>query len=211
MTTWQHPHYVAHFSSVCRDPSDQVAQLTLRDWLEDQGLAAPVADEALLRRPFSVYDIWSFRSGHGYGNGRGHGHGRGRGYGSGCGHGRGIESGHGHGHGSGSGIGRGHGSGIGRGQPYRITQMRIGEQYLVHCGDWHTFVGRVVAQVGPGTYEMEKVSKVAETNNGDCWEELAAGNEDLRRRAAYKHYKTLAVIPLVIAAFVWVGKLPQEW
>ena len=88
--------------------------------------------------------------------------------------------------------------------------MRIGGKYLVQCGDWHTFVGRVVAQLGPGTYEMEAVSKIAETNNGDCWEELAGGNEDLRRQATYKHYKTLAVIPLVIAAFEWTGKLPQE-
>jgi hypothetical protein len=88
--------------------------------------------------------------------------------------------------------------------------MRIGQCYLVHCGDWHTFVGRVVAQLGPGTYEMEKVSKIAETHGGDNWEELAAGDAAARTRCDYKHYQGLAAIPLVIAAFTWTGKLPQE-
>ena len=88
--------------------------------------------------------------------------------------------------------------------------MEIGKNYLVHCGDWHTFVGRVVKQVGPGTYLMEKVSKIAETNNGDCWEQLCEGNETLRAACSYKHYKVRAVTPLVIIAFEWLGKLPQE-
>ena len=88
--------------------------------------------------------------------------------------------------------------------------MRTGTAYLIHSGDWHTFVGRVVGQLGPGTYELEKVSKIADTNNGDCWELLAAGDAELRRVCTYRHYKTTAVIPLVIAAFEWVGDLPQE-
>lgn len=89
--------------------------------------------------------------------------------------------------------------------------MEIGKNYLVHCGDWHTFVGRVVAQTGPGTYRFEKVSKISETNNGDCWEKLCAGDEQLRRICTYKHYTTSAVVPLVIVAFEWKGTLPQEW
>lgn len=96
--------------------------------------------------------------------------------------------------------------------------MRIGQCYLIHCGDWHTFVGRVVAQIGPGTYELECVSKISETNNGDCWGQLAAGNKTLRKACSYVHTPRnpetkewlKAVIPLVIAAFEWVGKLPQE-
>lgn len=88
--------------------------------------------------------------------------------------------------------------------------MRIGTAYLVHCGDWHTFIGRVVAQVGPQVYELEAVSKVTETRNGDCWHALAAGDERLRAAASYAHYTTRCVIPLAIAAFEWVGPLPQE-
>lgn len=88
--------------------------------------------------------------------------------------------------------------------------MEIGKAYLIHCGDWHTFVGRVVEQIGPMTYGMECVSKIAETNNGDCWESLAAGDERLRAACDYRHHTTPGVFPLGIAAFEWVGKLPQE-
>ena len=88
--------------------------------------------------------------------------------------------------------------------------MRIGRAYLVHCGDWHTFIGRVVDQLGPGIYELDLVSKVTNTNNGDCWHKLAAGDAKFRKAASYEHYTTKAAIPLVIAAFEWVGKLPQE-
>lgn len=88
--------------------------------------------------------------------------------------------------------------------------MEIGKAYLVHCGDWHTFVGRVERQIGPQTYLMVSVSKITETNNGDCWHNLAAGDEQLREACSYAHYKTAMVIPLTIAAFEWVGKTPQE-
>ena len=88
--------------------------------------------------------------------------------------------------------------------------MRVGRCYLVHGGDWHTFVGRVREQLGPLTYELEGVSKVAETNNGDVWHELAAGDERLRRACDYRHHTTPVVVPLGIAAIEWVGKLPQE-
>lgn len=89
--------------------------------------------------------------------------------------------------------------------------MEPGCCYLIHCGDWHTYVGRVVKQVGGQTYQMESVSKITETNNGDCWHDLAAGDESLRTVASYAHYKTRLIVPLSIAAFEWVGKLPQEW
>lgn len=88
--------------------------------------------------------------------------------------------------------------------------MTVGKAYLIHCGDWHTFVGRVVKQVGPFTYEMEKCSKIADTNNGDNWEELAAGNAKARKAATYKHYTTPTLVVLTIGAFEWVGKVPQE-
>lgn len=88
--------------------------------------------------------------------------------------------------------------------------MEIGQAYLLFCGDWHAFVGRVVAQIGPFTYRLESVSKIAETNNGDNWEKLAAGDKQERKRATYRHYTTPAVVPLTIAAFEWTGKLPQE-
>ena len=88
--------------------------------------------------------------------------------------------------------------------------METGKAYLVHCGDWHTIVGRVVAQVGPFTYRMESVSKIAETNNGDCWEKLAEGDRALREACNYKHYKVVAIVPLNVLCFEWVGKTPQE-
>ena len=88
--------------------------------------------------------------------------------------------------------------------------MEIGEAYLIHCGDWHTFVGRVVAQTGPFTYRLESVSKVCETNNGDNWHDLAAGVQTARKKAKYEHYTTPVILPLTIAAFLWVGKTPQE-
>lgn len=88
--------------------------------------------------------------------------------------------------------------------------MEVGEAYLVHCGDWHTFVGRVVAVVAPGVYKMEKVSKIQNTNAGDNWHLLTAGDEAARKAATYAHYTTPGNLPLVIACFEWVGKLPQE-
>jgi hypothetical protein len=88
--------------------------------------------------------------------------------------------------------------------------MIPGKTYLIHCGDWHTFVGRLVRQSGPLTFEFEQVSKVEDTNSGDNWHELAAGNTEARRRAAYLHYTTAVFLPLSIAAFEWVGDLPSR-
>ena len=88
--------------------------------------------------------------------------------------------------------------------------MEIGKAYLVHCGDWHTICGRVVRQVGPFTYLLTAVSKIHETNDGDNWEKLAAGDAAARKKATYRHYTTDAVVPLNVLAFEWLGKLPQE-
>lgn len=88
--------------------------------------------------------------------------------------------------------------------------MTPGKNYLIHCGDWHTFVGRLVQQSTPLLYEFESVSKIKETNNGDCWHDLASGNQGLREAASYEHYKTSTFIPVSIAAFEWVGLLPQD-
>ena len=88
--------------------------------------------------------------------------------------------------------------------------MEPGKTYLVHCGDWHTFVGRCAGMISPVVYLMESVSKVDNTNAGDCWQELCLEGSQQRRRAAYIHYKTRMVVPLTIAAFEWQGKTPQE-
>lgn len=89
--------------------------------------------------------------------------------------------------------------------------MTAGKCYVVHCGDWHTFVGRCVRQVNQVLFEFEAVSKIQETNNGDNWDELALGEDiELRRACDYRHYKTPVILPLAIAAIEWRGQLPQE-
>jgi hypothetical protein len=180
--------------SVC-DPSAIAPPLV--DWLIDHGVPDVIAWEAVLRGPLFYLDVWAFVSRIGSGIGSGIGIGRGSGSGSG------------------SGIGRGIGSG--NLEQYEVKQMEPGMAYLVHCGDWHTFIGRVVRQVGPQTYLMDYVSKISETNNGDCWQALAAGNQRLRKAASYVHSvdaetgnRARMVLPLTIAAFEWVGKLPME-
>ena len=88
--------------------------------------------------------------------------------------------------------------------------MKPGNAYLIHCGDWHTFVGRLVGQSTPLLWEFQSVSKITETNNADCWHAMAAGDEELRSAASYEHYKTATFMPISIVAFEWVGKTPQE-
>lgn len=85
--------------------------------------------------------------------------------------------------------------------------MRIGQSYLVHLGDWHTFVGRVCDQLGPLTYEMEFASKVDIENQGDRWNALCAGDETLRKAARYWHQPGKIVVPLSIVAMEWLGDL----
>lgn len=89
--------------------------------------------------------------------------------------------------------------------------MEQGKAYLVTTVDWFAWVGRVVRQVGPWEYEFESASKVVDTNDGDCWEELCAGNKAARSRAEYRHYKTPVILGMgVVAKIEWVGKTPQE-
>lgn len=88
--------------------------------------------------------------------------------------------------------------------------MEVGKAYLIHCGDWHTFVGRVTRQVGPFVYEMEKSSKL-DTNAGDVWNQLAAGKDKAMRRACtYWHDSTPRLVVLNISALEWLGKTPAE-
>ncbi len=96
--------------------------------------------------------------------------------------------------------------------------METGQAYLVHFGDWYTFVGRVVKQCGPFTYLMESVSKCSDTNNGDVWQAMAGGDKRLREAATWVHTPPAKdrpngvrlVLPLTIAAFEWVGELPWK-
>lgn len=88
--------------------------------------------------------------------------------------------------------------------------MRIGRNYLCHLGDWHTFVGRCVEQIGPLTYVLQDASKIANTNNGDNWHKLAGGDKQARQQATYINYTTEVIVPLSIAAIEWVGELPGQ-
>jgi len=88
--------------------------------------------------------------------------------------------------------------------------MEIGKAYLIHCGDWHTFVGRVAEQTGPFTYKMASCSKL-DTNQGDVWSDLCLEkNESMRRQCRYWHDHTPRLCVLSISALEWEGKTPQE-
>lgn len=130
--------------------------------------------------------------------------------------GRGSGSGSGIGFGSGFGIGSGSGSGFGFGSKnfdliFSRWEMEVGKSYMIFCGDWHVFVGRCVRQSGPVIFQFETVSKIQDTNNGDNWEKLAAGDKESRLAADYRHYTTPMFLPLSIGAAEWVGELPQEF
>lgn len=103
-----------------------------------------------------------------------------------------------------------------RAESWRINftigeEMEVGKNYLVHCGDWHTFVGRLVRQCTPMLYEFEQVSKIRDTNNGDNWHQLALGEDlSLRDAAEYVHSDTPCFMPIAIIAQEWVGELPSR-
>jgi uncharacterized protein (DUF1330 family) len=88
--------------------------------------------------------------------------------------------------------------------------MQHGKNYLVHCGDWHTFVGKFVRFVSPSIAEFESVSKIRETRNGDNWNKLASGDQSARDACDYQHYTTPTFLPISIAVFEWVGELPRR-
>lgn len=195
MSVYQHSEYRALFRVACRHWNDSTPANMTADWLDEHGQDWASAE---MRSPLQVVRVCIGIDGIGGGRGSGIGSGGGRGSGSGSGIG------------GGSGIGRGIGSGRGSGINYEVKQMEIGQAYLFFCGDWHAFIGRVVAQTGPFTYRVEQASKVSDTNNGDNWHLLAAGDKKARAAASYHHYETAIYIPLTIAAVEWTGKLPSE-
>lgn len=88
--------------------------------------------------------------------------------------------------------------------------MKPGKNYLIHAGDWHTFVGRFVEQVSPLLYRFEQVSKISDTNNMDNWQDLCSDKGNARSEASYKHYDVAATLPISIIAFDWIGDLPKR-
>lgn len=88
--------------------------------------------------------------------------------------------------------------------------MQIGKNYLIHCGDWHTFVGYCNRQIGPLIFELTQVSKVDDTHGGDNWHLLAKGDKAARKEVSWLHYDTPACVPLSIIAFLWEGDLPSR-
>jgi len=88
--------------------------------------------------------------------------------------------------------------------------MTPGKAYLMHQGDWHTFVGRCVEQTGPFTYLFHHVSQIMDTRNGANWNDLQAGNKAARKAAEYRHESTPQEFPLTIRAGLWIGKTPAE-
>ena len=89
--------------------------------------------------------------------------------------------------------------------------MEPGKAYLVITVDWFAWVGRVVRQVGPWEYEFESLSKISETNNGDCWQQLCEGDKAARQRATYQNYKVKGLLGLgAVVKLEWLGKTPQE-
>ena len=231
MNTFQTPDWHALLAARC-------PALVRADYLRDRDFPEHVAEECFTRPPFHWLDIHRFLGrgrgrGRGVGIGSGRGSGRGSGIGSGSGVGVGIGSGVGSGRGRGRGVGIGSGSGRGRGrgigsgsgsgrgskETYPETGvMRIGQAYLVHLGDWHTFVGLVSDQLGPLTYEMEFASKVdlegdgstAHPHIGDRWHEFCQGDRTIRRQARYWHQPLKIVVPLSIVAIEY-AILPGEW
>ena len=168
--------------------------LIYADWLDERGDRACESWRMGSEQIYTGYHI-------GIGIGRGSGIGSGVGIGSGMG----IGTGTGSGMGIGSGGGRGFYATNKTGHP-----MEPNKAYLFHCGDWHTYVGRMVRQVSPLLYEITESSKISDTNNDDCWHELCAGNEELRKAATYVHDQTPRFVPASISVSEWVGKTPKE-
>jgi hypothetical protein len=211
VNAFAHPDWPLMVRAIHARPFDLLPQAIAADWLRDHGtmeaqvleVFEPPVWSGLL--PADYYDGIGIGRGSGIGRGRGSGSGRGRGSGRGIGRGSGI------GRGRGSGSGRGSGRGIGRGRGREIQHMESGKQYLILTVDWYAWVGRCVRQVGPYEYEFEKVSKF-DTNAGDVFGEIAAGDRELRRRATYQHFQGKALLGLGrVAVFEWVGQLPQEY
>ena len=96
--------------------------------------------------------------------------------------------------------------------------MQVGKAYLVFTVDWFAWVGRVVRQIGPFEYEFDSVSKF-DTNNGDVFGQIAAGDMRLRRACTYQHFYSFEedgemryheLGQGAVGKIPWKGKTPQE-
>lgn len=88
--------------------------------------------------------------------------------------------------------------------------MEPGKAYLIFTVDWFAWVGRMVRQIGPWEYEFDSVSKF-DTNAGDVFGEIAAGDESLRKGCTYQHFKGLCILGQgAVGKIPWEGKTPQE-
>jgi hypothetical protein len=76
--------------------------------------------------------------------------------------------------------------------------------------DWYAFCGRCLRQVSAFEYAFELVSKF-DTNRGDVFGEIAAGDKELRRAASYQHFSGEVLLGHGrVAVLAWADKLPQE-
>ena len=94
-----------------------------------------------------------------------------------------------------------------------VDGIQPGNAYMIHAGDWHTFVGRLVGMSTPMLFRFESVSKIRLTNNDDNWNILCKDDEEgieARKAAEYRHYEVLCNLPISIIAFDWKGQTPQE-
>ena len=88
--------------------------------------------------------------------------------------------------------------------------MEPGKAYLIFTVDWFAWVGRMVRQIGPWEYEFESVSKF-DTNAGDVFGEIAAGDAALRKGCTYQHFQGVCILGQgAVGKIPWVGKTPQE-
>ena len=185
--------------SISANPGNPIERAVFADYCDENGLDRWEAFGFPF--PLKATDVYSFgilEEGSGSGTGRGIGGGKGIGLGLG---------GVGRGSGSGSGIGLGGGSGNhNQGKLF----MEPGKAYIVHCGDWHTIVGRCVRMVSPVVYVMDGCSKISDTGGGDNWHLLAANAKGTRDKATYLHIKGEVVVPLAIFAMPWEGATPAE-
>lgn len=88
--------------------------------------------------------------------------------------------------------------------------MEVGKCYLIFTVDWFAWVGRMVRQIGPWEYEFESVSKF-DTEQGDVFGEIAAGDMEMRRRCSYQHFQGKCILGQgAVGKIPWAGNTPQE-
>lgn len=92
--------------------------------------------------------------------------------------------------------------------------MKPGQCYMLLTVDWFAWVFRVLEQVGPYEYAVEKLSKF-DTNAGDVFGEVAADKPKFRERCSWQHFEDDPENPHIIGMgavgkIAWKGNLPQE-